>query len=326
MRSFLYTGDWHLRGTNPRNRIDDYRAAVKAKLAEVFQLAIGHHVEAILIPGDVLDSPEISLGVLFDYLEVLRNVPVDIYTTIGNHDVYGYNLETYWRTSLRLLEMLVPRFHVMYKPTDTLIYGKEVQITFEPYSANMDINQYGYSPQGDAADFPGTKIHIAHGMLLDHTPPFDRYTLLDNVPTQADVILTGHDHVGYGIRKRLDGKIFCNPGALPRISASRTEMARKIQAALITVEPGRSTEIQLIPLSCAKPGEEVLDRSAIDAAEKRQYAMEQFSALVKTKTGQRILLNITDIVNQVAGLEKYGPEVVKVALETIEAEKEKVKA
>jgi len=325
MEKFLYVGDLHLRGTNPRNRIGSYREDVKAKIAEVFQLAADHAVDAILLPGDIWDSPEVTLGVMFDFAALLEHTPVPIYTTIGNHDVYGYNLETYWRTSLRLLEKLVPRFHVIYKPEDSIRYGESTQITFEPYSAQIDINQHGYSPQGDLANFPGIKIHVAHGMLLDHKPPFDRYTMVQDVPTQADVILTGHEHTGYGVIKRKDGKIFCNPGALMRIKASHAEINRRPQVALVTVDQGKA-DVKLIPLKCAKPGDEVLDRSAIDAEEKRQYAMEQFSALIKKQTGEKVILNVPQIVETIAEQEKYSPEVVKVALETIDLEREKMRA
>lgn len=324
MEKFLFAGDPHLRGTNPRNRIGSYREDVKAKLAEVFQLAVDHRVQAIILPGDTWDSPEVTLGVMFDFADLLDQTPVDIITTIGNHDVYGYNLETYWRTSLRLLEKLVPRFHVVYKPTDVWIVGG-TQISFEPYSAKIDINQYGYSPEGDLANFPGIKIHVAHGMLLDHKPPFDRYTMVQDVPTQADVILTGHEHTGYGVIKRKDGKIFCNPGALMRIKASHAEINRRPQVALITVDKGKA-DVRLIPLTCAKPGDEILDRSAIDAEEQRQYAMEQFSALIKKQTGERVVLNVPQIIETIASQEKYSPEVVKVALETIDGEREKMKA
>ena len=36
MVKFLFVGDLHLRGTNPRNRIDDYKEVAKQKLKEVF--------------------------------------------------------------------------------------------------------------------------------------------------------------------------------------------------------------------------------------------------------------------------------------------------
>lgn len=40
MVKFLFVGDLHLRGTNPRNRIDDYKEVAKQKLKEVFKIAV----------------------------------------------------------------------------------------------------------------------------------------------------------------------------------------------------------------------------------------------------------------------------------------------
>ncbi|WP_425059211.1 hypothetical protein [Sporomusa carbonis] len=51
-------------------------------------------------------------------------------------------------------------------------------------------------------------------MLLDHAPPFDRFTLIKDVQTTVDLVLIGHDHQGFGIYRRADGKIFCNSSIL----------------------------------------------------------------------------------------------------------------
>lgn len=318
--NFLFTGDWHLRGTNPRNRIDDYKEAAKTKLREVFQLAQEHDVKAILCPGDIWDRPEVSIGVLLEFMAVIAESPVPIYTTAGNHDIYGYNLDTYERTSLRLLELLVPKLRVINSPGSPLIFD-DVAVTFTPYSGQMDRDGYGYSPAHRHSD---TKyhIHVAHGMLLDHVPPFDRFTLIKDVQTTADMILTGHDHQGFGVYRRADGIIFVNPGSLTRISASAGEMERRIQVALIRIDD--EIDLQLIPLQSAKPGHEVLDRSKIEAEQKRQYAMEEFAALIQSGTGEKVLLNINDIVETIAAQEQLEPGVVKKTLEKIQEQQSKI--
>lgn len=68
-------------------------------------------------------------------------------------------------------------------------------LTATPYSKDMDINGYGYGPDVDYPEGNHIGVHIAHGMLLDHRPPFDRYSDLYKVDTTADIILTGHDHL-----------------------------------------------------------------------------------------------------------------------------------
>lgn len=330
MIKFLYVGDWHLKGANPRNRKDNYKEATKLKLQDLFELAVENKVVAILTPGDIWDTPEVSIGILLEFAEILSKSPVPIYTTVGNHDIYGYSVDTYNRTSLKLLDLLVPNFHVVSDSKEYIPFymgGSNVIVTFTPFSGQMDVKGYGYSPDFEIPlRDKYINIHVCHGMLLDHTPPFDKFTLVDDVKTTADVVLCGHVHVplGNGVIKRYDGKVFCNPGSLTRMAASEKEIERTPQVALIKIE-NKAVDIQLIPLKSAKPGEEVLDRSKIEAESQRQYSMSQFAALMQTKTGDKVLIDVNSIVEAIATADGFDPEVVKIALDTIDAQRETVK-
>lgn len=323
----IFTGDWHLRGNNPRNRIDDYPTTAVAKLQEVFKIAVERDAKYILMPGDVWDRPEVSIAVLLDFAKILNESPVPIFVTPGNHDIYGYNLGSYNRSSLRLLEMLVPNLQVIAEPTKAyrLSDGKyPVYLTATPYSRQMDIDGYGYSPETDTGK-DTVKIHMAHGMLLDHKPPFDRYSDLYKVPSTADIVLTGHDHLGYGVYKRADGVTFCNPGSLLRISASVSEIERQIRVALVDIDTLTAKHsIEFIPLQTAKPGDEVLDRSRIEEEKQRQYAMEAFSTLIQTHTGGKVLMDINHIVDTIAAENNFAPDVVQTALAIIDQQREAV--
>lgn len=327
----LYFGDVHIRGKNPRNRTDDYKTALKAKLREIFKLAEYNKVRAILCPGDIFDRPEVTNGVLLEFAEVFKESPVPIYTTPGNHDVYSYNLDTYGRTSLRILELIVPQLIVVTNPNENiLLVDKDdsqnaVSLSFQPYDQNIDRNGYGYSP-GNYQYPAAYHIHVAHGMLLDHDPKvFDRYTYVGTVKTEADLVLSGHDHLGFGIYERSDGKVFMNCGAICRLAASEAEISRKIQVALITVEEGQLQPIELIDLRSAKPGEDILDRSQIEAEEKRQYAMEEFAALIQSEDGTKAIVDLDAIIESIAEKEGYSPEIVKIALEKIGLAKQGLK-
>ena len=328
----LFTGDWHLRGNNPRNRIDDYPTAAVEKLQEVFRIAENNDADFILMPGDVWDRPEVSIAVLLSYADVLKASPVPLYATVGNHDIYGYNTASYSRSSLKLLEMLVPQLNVI---TDSGVAtnlskaaGKSgkypVYLTATPYSRLMDIDGYGYSPDVELGN-DVVKVHVAHGMLLDHKPPFDRYSDLYKVPTTADIVLTGHDHLGYGVYNRADGVTFCNPGSLLRISASVREIERTVQVALISINTVTAARtVDLIPLQCAKSGDEVLDRSTIEEAKERQYAMDAFSTLIQGHTGGRVLMDVNQIIETIAAEEHVDADVVQAALAVIDQQRETV--
>lgn len=328
----LFTGDWHLRGNNPRNRIDDYPTAAVEKLQEVFRLAEGNGADFIVMPGDVWDRPEVSIAVLLSFADVLKASPVPIYATVGNHDIYGYNTASYSRSSLKLLEMLVEQLHVITDSATAVnlstISGQggkySVYLTATPYSRLMDIDGYGYGPDTDLGK-DVINVHVAHGMLLDHKPPFDRYSDLYKVPTTADIVLTGHDHLGYGVYNRADGVTFCNPGSLLRISASVREIERTVQAALININTVTAARtIDLIPLVCAKPGDEALDRSTIEEAKERQYAMDAFSTLIQGHTGGKVLMDVNQIIETIAAEEHVDRDVVQAALAVIDQQRETV--
>lgn len=333
MLKFIFATDWHFRGTNPRNRIDNYRQAVKDKLAEIFQLAKEKQVDAIISGGDTFDSFQVSIGTLLDLADfIAREKPkgIPILTTFGQHDVQGYNIDSYYRTSLALLERLLPDFHVFKKPSKPDYWtdneGTKVQLTFTPYSRKVDVDGYGYSPEVPKSlqQDHTVSIHVTHGTLLDHEAPFDKFTLLDDVETTADLVLTGDYHPGYGTYWRQDSKIFCNPGSLVRKAATESNIERKIQVAYVEVKGQEIHTLDLIKLKNVKPGAEVLDRSKIEQEKQRQYAMEEFSALIEAEAGENVLLDINEIVERIGKLEEFEPEVVELALEKIDEQREEV--
>lgn len=63
---------------------------------------------------------------------------------------------------------------------------------------------------------------------------------------------------------------------------------------------------------------------SIEEEKERQYAMDNFSALIQGHTGNKVLMDINQIIDQVAAEEKYSPEVVKTALQIIDRQRELV--
>ena len=140
------------------------------------------------------------------------------------------------------------------------------------------------------------------------------------------MVLCGHDHTGFGIYNRSDGKVFANIGSITRLSASEAEINRPIQVLLIDVKSPGVFGLERIPLQSAKPGEEVLDRSRIEAEKKRAYAMEEFASLIQTETGEDVLVDINTIVESIAKTESINSDVVEIALTKIAEAKEGLRA
>ncbi len=317
---FLYFTDLHYRGTSPRARKDDFPKALEAKLAEIFELARRHQVAAILSGGDDTDRPDPNISVLLRLADVLKQAPVPIYTVAGNHSIFGYNPDTLSRSILGVLEA----FEVIkvIRPGESVSFKDDVDVLITGYGfdATVDVDGHEYRTPAE----PGViNIHIVHGMLLKEAAPYGKFTLVKDVQTEAHVILTGHDHHGYGLIRRPDGKIFCNPGGVARLTASAVDMKRQVRVALIDVQPN-FIDVKMIPLESAKPGDEVLDRSHLDAAALKEEKMAEFLALLDGQDEARFM-DIQDIITSVAKMEQLPKDVVNDALERISRAREAAK-
>jgi exonuclease SbcD len=108
------------------------------------------------------------------------------------------------------------------------------------------------------------------------------------------------------------------------MAASVGEMERPIQSLLVKIGTDKKLTLEKLVIAAAKTGPEVLDRTKIEAEQKRAYAMEAFSALIQSKTGEAVLLDIDAIVEQIADQEELKPEVVRLALQKINDAKAKL--
>jgi DNA repair protein SbcD/Mre11 len=83
---FLHTGDWHIGKTlRARSRLDEFEAA----LDEVARIALEARVDAVLVAGDVFDSPAPppeAERLVYDFLARLLPERVACVLIAGNHD------------------------------------------------------------------------------------------------------------------------------------------------------------------------------------------------------------------------------------------------
>lgn len=321
----IVTGDIHYRGTNPRARLDNFQEALGAKLLEVMFLAREHKADCILIPGDIFDGPSTSWGVVADLIQILKTAPCPILSIHGNHDIYGGNVISKHRTPYGLLS----KIGFLWDVEDSEFDGSEnVIVTGCGFDTNTDTK----TPEGKAQFSPriwvdgAFQIHVVHSMLLDKQPGFDmRHTLISEVKTSAQVIISGHEHTGFGIVRRESDEsevLFVNPGALCRLSAHVAEIERPVQVALLTVENGQAAA-ELIPLKSARPGHEVLSREHIESAAERESRIDEFLKLLASE-GEAKFLEVREIVEDIAARENL-PEAIKAeALRRIGEAREKL--
>jgi DNA repair exonuclease SbcCD nuclease subunit len=312
---FLYLTDTHIRGNNPLNRTDNLAQTLKDKLTEVLEIASHYQVDYILHGGDFFDTPSPSLAITGEFLELFNECHIPIYAISGNHDLFGANQNSLPRTLLGFLARL--GFIKLLEAGQPIFLDKHncrVQLTGQPYHYDMDRRESGldYTVKKNGAD---VAIHMVHGMLVNENSFPGDLTLIDQITgTEADVTLSGHNHLGFGIIEK-DGKSFINPGALVRLSNHRNEISRPVQVVLINLD-GKREESTILPLKCARPGQEVLDRSKAEEKNALQMKIDMFAQEIKQVSNME-RMNVKNIIDEVVESLGESPEVREEALKRI---------
>lgn len=376
---FLVTGDWHYRANPPRARLDDFQSTLNAKLREVGQIAYDYDVDAIIVPGDVFDSPSPAYSTLTALERLIKDNGRQVWAVPGNHDEHAHSLESLDRTAYGHLAATGMIRDLATRPVET----DTVTVTGTGFSTSTDSDVSDYLAKAAPYDTKGSvRIHVAHGMLLERSPGFElKHTLLEDVakhPRCPDILVCGHEHLGFGVKRipraRGGELVAINPGALVRLSAHPGEIERMPQVCLLEVYPGLAPscekcdkpltavmasrkvqhglrlvvcdclhenfvrdyeygppetwglgtpviETTLIPLSCARPGHEVLSRDHLEAQADREAKMAQFLGLL-AQEGEARFLDIQAIVEGIARSENLPHEVVDEALRRIAVARE----
>ncbi|TJX16233.1 metallophosphoesterase [Tissierella creatinini] len=313
----LYFTDTHIRGTNPKNRIDDFPQTLENKLNEIVDIIKVNRIDYVIHGGDLFDRPDISISVVSRFSKILKSIMVPFYIISGNHDIFGHNPLTVNRTILGLLNQL--DFLTIINENQKIILeegNKRIQLTGKPYSYDIDtdLERSGYILKERAEDVD-LAIHIVHGMLLDK--PFVKgvpFTLLEDIKnTKADITLSGHYHSGFNTVE-IDGKYFINPGALVRITNSLREIDRIPQIVIIDI--GENINLEYIKLKSALNGEIVLDRSEVEKYVFKSEQLYEFKQIIDS-TLEFEKMDINDVLIEVSFAEGLSDEVKKEALKRI---------
>lgn len=342
MFKFIVCGDLHWRGGNPRARRDDYMQALKLKLEEVFKLAIEHQAP-VIIPGDIFNSPNTAWYVVAELIQCFnafkKRSGLPIITIPGNHDIYGSNLDSVSRTPYGLMSMIgvikdVDQYQAFdWTGLDTATTEEEdddeeaapprVRISGHGYNADTDTPFGTYQFDTVAWAYkektkPIATIHLVHANIMPDPPGIDSmpHTLIDGIMTDADVIISGHYHPGWGVYRREDGVLFINPGALARTAATASDISRQVQVALLKVYEDGWCEAELVPLESAKPGKEILSRDHLEDAAERAKKIQDFLELL-AEEGEIKFMEIRDIIVDIAERKKLPEQVREEALKRV---------
>lgn len=322
----LFFTDTHIRASNPRNRIDNFYDSSLKKLEEIRDYANSNKIDYVLHGGDLFDRPDSAIKPTSEAGKILSSFNMPIYIVAGNHDIFGYNLDTLGRTMLGLLDnfglvKIIPKDGILLEKKDTkvLLLGRD-------YSSDLDLSKNNYIVTGKDIKYEADVIiNIVHGFLTDK--PFLKqvpHILLGEIlETKADITLAGHYHAGFKTQL-IDGKYFSNPGALVRISNSMAEINRRPKFLEINIE-GKDISIKDVYLKSAKPGEEVLDRRKLIEDQYKDERLMIFADSIEQSI-ELELVNLEAIIESIANSEDFDKRVKDEAKLRIDQAKEVLNA
>ena len=306
MIKIIVVGDIHNMGNNPSCRKDFFPETLDKKLNEVVEITNRENADAILLTGDLFHTPDTANQIVKNFGQHLLRINCPKFSLIGNHDIYGGNINSSERSKIGLLEAfgvlnLLKDKNPVYLEKDNV----KVQITGQSYVSDIDtaedkLKYYCIKKEEDI----NCAIHLIHGFLIDTSLPFPHTSVNEIKDTEADITISGHLH--YPFEKVIDNKLFINPGALGRITASKTELR---QPFILKIEINEeSYQVEKIFLNSAPDFKEVIDRSKLKEDLKEIYNLEDFINSIRSFSVENNL-NFEELVRYLATQENVREEV-----------------
>jgi DNA repair protein SbcD/Mre11 len=253
MTRMMFFTDCHLAGENPRHRKDNFAKALLEKQQEAYDLAEEENCDFVLFGGDWFNAHRIfSYDMIADSMDIVCSSNLQTYMCIGEHDLYGHNLDTYKSSTLAFFVRRCARVTVLWEPLEVAgvtLYGKH-----EPQKM-ADVKP----PE----DLSKVNILVCHELITCNRPAFDIIDTKTVAPLGYDLVVSGDLHDGYPTHK-VENTWFCNPGSLARRTTADAD--RFPQVAIIEIEKGSDPIIDIRRLKCGKPGSEVFGESIVEVA------------------------------------------------------------
>lgn len=313
MKKILFFTDTHLQEIPISSRKDNYFESIIRKIEEIKDIANSENVDYVLFGGDFFSKPSPSDEVIISLIQILKKFNSrPIITILGNHDIEGRNPDTYNRKAVKILEeahlIKVLKDGENYPPFDT-----EIEIQGVNYKNGVDSNPDLLKVEKKRKGL--ILIQMVHSYVLPFKTNFQTLSLEEvaNI-TEADIILIGHYHDGFGER-RVNGKIFISPGSIARDSIN--QFNRIPQVVLIKID-GSKIDIEFIKLK------NVLKKEEIESKDMKEIEDFIFNDFFQTLQGKEIdSFEPEKIIDEILKDENVDQEVKREVLKRYEEAREK---
>lgn len=337
----LEFNDPHIQvGADMLCRKDIYWEALLEKFKDIGRIIKNENIDAVLIGGDLVQHPDVSSIIVREFVREIMAWKVPVFINPGNHDLYGHNPNSLWKTQMSLIDAAGIVTYLAGDRSEIKLFPKTSEESFDlyhdapPYVIRITASPFRpeLDKDGKADDYISTKkgeneflIHLTHGMVVDR-PIFNAdCTLLKDFwdKTDADVTYCAHDHVGFG-EIRHDGKLFINPGALGRVNADLKEFSRAVKCSVLEIKGSYSIEFgwkvfcshSFYSLKSARPAAEVLSREHIIKKQEQKNETDLFFSRIDISEAVK-KVDVVEALNAVAAEEEADKAIVKSAKERI---------
>lgn len=321
----LHITDSHGTVKGPESRRDIYYVTFLKKLYELGIIIKRNKIDMVIHTGDLFHTARVSDKFAGQVSELIKAWDVPVYVVPGNHDIEGYTTDTIDQTKLGLLAK-TGVIHLLDRDNPILINAVQppngevftIAISGQEYYAHIDEgNAQDFEMQQDEADL---NILAIHGYVTS-TPqhPDIKCTMVQDIITDANIILTGHYHRQFEWHGA-DVDIY-NPGSMMRVEQTEYNKTHMPQYGILDINLNANDEVEydytFHEFRIAQPSTTVFDYNAQYKVKSTSITLDGFkNSLASTMTTIQPSMGIVQIIDNICTAGNVDPTLHKLAVKT----------
>lgn len=249
----MFVGDIHISDKAPRNRKEedeDYRHLILDKLNFCYSYCITNNIEYVIMLGDIFNS---SINIyppylteVYQVLQKFKDSRIEVYSIIGNHDMYYQNDSEFTKTTLyqAFTLGLIKHLDILEFPIGVRIVGVDYSKSFTKIESESQYNiLVGHCFYENEMFGNNENGNLTHEKCLELG--YNDYIL-------------GHDHTYYPTVNMTEYRVI-RPGSLLRGTSKTCNLYRNVVVDVFDTM-SKTWEEVIVP---TKPGIEVFNEKVV---------------------------------------------------------------
>lgn len=308
----LHITDSHGTVKGPESRKDVYYITFLKKLYELGFIVKKLNIDMVVHTGDLFHTARVSDKFAGQVSAMIKAMGVPFYVVPGNHDIEGYTTDTIDQTKLGLLAKagvvtILDRDNPIRITANQDGEEYTIAISGQEYYAHIDEgNMRDFEMQQDEADLNILAIHAYITSTPQH--PDIKCTMVNDIITDADIILTGHYHRAFEWNGT-DLDVY-NPGSMMRVEQTDYNKTHMPQYGILDISLDEHGDIVydyvFHQFRIAQPSTVVFDYNAKYKAKATSITLDGFkNSISNTMTSIQPSSSVLNIINNLC----KGPDI-----------------